>query len=198
MSRTKHKPHDPAKALEVKLERLDREAEIKRLKDQGVIVSLDRERKIISARRSNVFRLLLERRSITESQYDAAYRLSLDWAAWKGLDGKPDGGNAGYVDGGGGCREIVTDRMIKAGREVVRAMADVPPIENRLIRAFMVSTVEEDRPMAWRGLVMRETGEAVRDRQTQLVVGALEFLRQAYEGPIIAEKRLRINAKAVG
>ncbi len=188
MSRTKRKPHDPAATAKAHLERIEREAEIARLQSQGVIVALDNRRHIISARRSNVFRLLLERRSITESQYDAAYRLSLDWAAWKGLDGKPDGGNAGYVDGGGGCREIVTDRMIKAGRDVVRAMADVPPIENRLIRAFMVSTVEEDRPMAWRGLVMRETGELVRDRQTQLVVGALEFLRQAYEGPSVARK----------
>lgn len=189
MTRNKNKPHDPAKALTAKLERLDREREIKRLRDLGAIVSLDRERKIISARRSNVFRLLLERRSITESQYDAAYRLSLDWAAWKGLDGKPDGGNAGYVDGGGGCREIVTDRMIAAGRAVSRALCGIPPIERKLLEAFMVVTVEQDAVRLWRVVVQKIANDDSKRRQLQLMVGALELLRQAYECP--APQRMR-------
>lgn len=183
MSRTKRKPHDPAAAAKAHNERLEREAEITRLQSQGVVVNLDNRRHIISARRSNVFRLLLERRSITESQYDAAYRLSLDWAAWKGLDGKPDGGNAGYVDGGGGCREIVTDRMIAGGRAVRRALADVPPIERKLLEAFMVITVEEDAVRLWRVVVKQIASDDSKRRQLQLMVGALEFLRQAYEGP---------------
>lgn len=183
MGKSSRKPHDPAAHARAAMERLEAEAEVKRLERQGVIVTLDARRQIVSARRSNVFQLLLSRNTITPNQYDAAYRLGEDWAQWKGLDGKGEGGDAGYVDGGSGCAELVTDRMINAGKRVASILSDTPPIEAKLIRAFMVATVEEDRPMVWRGIVLRETGETVRDRQTQLVVAALELLRQAYEGP---------------
>jgi hypothetical protein len=51
-----------------------------------------------------------------------------------------------------------------------------------IVEAFMIATVEEDRPMAWRGIVAR-LGIRVREQQTRAVVAALEALRVAYEEP---------------
>lgn len=184
MAKQKRKtPFDPAAQARQALERLDRESEIKRLEGQGVVVNLDAGRRIISAYRSNVFNLLLERRAISTNQHNAVYRLSQDWAKWKGLDGKPDCGNAGFVDGGGGCREIVTDRMIAGGKEVRAILDQIPPIERRLLEAFMVSTVEDDCVTVWRVTVEKVTGETGKNLQTKAVVAAVELLRQAYEGP---------------
>jgi hypothetical protein len=175
----RNRPHDPAKAQR---ERIERDAEIARLKAQGAEVSLDRGGKLVSARRSNVFTLLLKRGSITPNQHDAAYRLSLDWAAWKGLDGKPESFGE-VVDGGSGSVELVTDRMIRAGRTVRASLRELHDRDSALLEAFMVATVEEDRAMAWRGVVERVLGPMGRDRQVSVVVDALEALRAVYEGP---------------
>lgn len=175
-------PYDPAAATRAALERKDREAEIARLIAGGATVTTDRAGQIISARRSNVFTLLLARGTITPNQYDAAYRLAQDWATWKGLDGRGDGGTE-FVDGGSGCAELVTDRMIQAGRRVANVSRDLAPHHMKLLTAFMVATVEEDRPMDWRGIVDRICGETARDDRSGKVVGALEALRQIYEQP---------------
>lgn len=180
MARRK-KPHDPAAATEVVLAKAEREAEIARLRAMGATITQDRGGRVVSARLSNVFNLLLARKTITEGHYDAAYRLSLEWAAWKGLDGRPEL-LAEVVDGGIGCPEIITDRMIAGGRRVKEALSELDPMDRAIITAFMVATVEEDRPMAWRG-VMERLGVTVRDRQTEAVVGALESLRAWYEQP---------------
>lgn len=134
--------------------------------------------------RSNVFRLLYERKTITKGHKDAAEILSEAWAAWKGLDGKADTFGQ-YVDGGRGCAEMVTDRMIRGGREVASALRDLDVLSDRILREFMKATVEEDRPMAWRGILER-CGVRVRDRQTEAVVYALEALRRYYQGERVA------------
>jgi hypothetical protein len=131
--------------------------------------------------RSNVFRLLLERGTITPSQHEAAYQLIDDWAAWKGLDGGASVfGQA--VDGGRGCSELVTDRMIKAGKRVYHALGSMRPSSAVILRAFMVATVEEDRAMAWRG-IMQRVGITSRDLQTRYFVAAVEELRSHYQEP---------------
>jgi hypothetical protein len=178
----KHKkPTDPAAAMEAKLQRLEREAERKRLVSNGATVTVDRAGHLISAYRSNVFRLLLERGTITPNHHDAAYTLGLSWAAWKGLDGKAEAFGE-QIDGSSGCAELVTDRMIRAGRDVERAMCAVPLKARAILTAFMVATVEEDRPMAWRG-VMERLGYVSRNGQTEAVVAALEALRIHYQEP---------------
>ena len=177
----RRKPHDPAQATEAALRRREAEAEKARLVAQGATVSVDRAGKIISAWRSNVFNLLLTRGTITPNHHDAAHRLSLDWAAWKGLDGKPEAFGE-VVDGGGGCAELVTDRMIRAGRDVSFALSSVDALSRVILEAFMVATVEEDRPMAWRGIVER-IGIRARERQTEAVVASLEALRVVYQEP---------------
>jgi hypothetical protein len=177
----RRKVYDPAAATVASLERRDREAEKRRLEAMGAKVQTDRGGRILSAYRSNVFNLLLTRGSITPNHHDAAHRLSLDWAAWKGLDGKPETFGE-VVDGGCGAAELVTDRMIRAGRDVNRALVAMEPLSRVILERFMVATVEEDRPMAWRG-VMERIGIKARERQTLLVVAALEELRAFYQEP---------------
>lgn len=178
----RRKPHDPAEAVRLAAERREREGETARLRAAGATVTTDATGRVISAYRSNVFNLLLARKTITQNQHDAAHRLSVDWATWKGLDGKGDTFGE-QVDGGSGCAELITDRMIRGGKDVACALGALIAYDRRLLEAFMVATVEEDRPMAWRGIVQRVTGENIRDRQTAMVVCALDSLRAVYEGP---------------
>jgi hypothetical protein len=174
------KPYDPNSDARAQ-ERAEHKREALRIKAQGGEVRLDASGRIISAWRSNVFRLLLERGTITPNQYDAAYTLAKDWAAWKGLDGKPEAFGQ-FVDGGSGSAELITDRMLNGGRRVRRALEAIDPLSRVILEAFMVATVEEDRAMAWRGIMerLKITG---RERQTQAVVEALEALRTVYHEP---------------
>lgn len=166
--RNKARIHDPA--------------EYHRLKLMGADVNIDKyDGKIVSARRTNVFTVLLTAGAITPNHHDAAYRLAEDWAEWKGLAGAGD--RTSKVDGGLGCAELVTDRMISAGKAVARTLAMVGPMDRELLQAFMVATVEQDRPMVWRGIVERVTGITARDRQSTVIWMALENLRACYEQP---------------
>lgn len=175
------KPSDPQEIARKRAERQATEQEISRLRDQGARVTLDPSRRIMSAYRSNVFNLLLERRTITPNHHDAALRLVISWAAWKALDGSPD--RVGKVDGGSGDqRALVTDRMLRGGREVASAFEAVPAPLGKLLDAFMVATVEEDRPMAWRGIVERVLGITDRNKQATKVAEMCEALRVHYEG----------------
>jgi len=180
----KKKPHDPAAATRAAFERREREAEIARLIAQGATVTTDRAGHVISAYRSNCFNLLLSRGTITTNQYYAAHRLALDWAAWKGIDGKPDGVKERVDEEIGNSRALVTDRMLHAGRRVAEAMRQLGVAERRVIEGLLIATVEEDRPMEWRGIVERQVGETRKPKQVDLVVGALEHLREHYETPL--------------
>lgn len=182
MSRKK-KPSKPgAKPSVYSPERAEHEAEIVRLQRSGAIVNRDpRTKRMVSAYRSNVFQVLLQSQTINQGHYNAAQQLIEAWAQWKGLDGSP--GRSEAVDGGQACHEIITDRMIVAGKRVARILEQVGPMDRDLLSAFMVATVEEDRPMAWRGIVERVTAITQRDRQSTVVVVALENLRRVLEAP---------------
>jgi hypothetical protein len=189
----RRKPADPGAAARLAQDRKDREAEIARLIAMGATVTLDPGRRLVSARLSNAYNLMLQRKAITASQYDAAYNLAELWAVWKGLDGKPEG-NAEFVDNGRSApdkRCLVTNRMIVAGKAVNTILDKLYPDNRRLTVAFMVATVEEDRSMAWRGIMEREgvqpgsitiDGER-KDRQTVAFVRALEALRRLFQEP---------------
>lgn len=177
----KRKQETPAQIAAKLTARKGRDEEAQRMATQGATVTRDRSGAILSAYRSNVFNLLLSRGTITQNHHDAATQLANAWATWKGLDGGPD--QAGEkVDGSSGARELVTDRMIRAGRDVAWTLSQSGSDHRRLLEAFMVATVEEDRPMAWRGICER-LGISARDRQTQFVVAALEALRALYQDP---------------
>jgi hypothetical protein len=175
-------PHDPAKAAQIALDRKAQEDERARLEAQGAKLTLDKGGGSSAPTAPTCSPCLLQRGTITPNQHDAAHTLCLAWAQWKGLDGRPELFGE-VVDGGTGAAELITDRMIRGGREVEYTLAQIEAQERRLLEAFVVATVEEDRPMQWRGIVERVAGVTVRDRQTELVVGALESLRAVYQEP---------------
>ena len=193
----RRKPHDPAAATKAALERRAQEAEIARLTLMGATITTDHVGRLVSARLSNVYNLFLQRGTINANQYDAAYRLAETWAVWKGLDGKPEG-RGEFVDGGAGCPEIVTDRMIFSGKvingdgkRIVGVLEQLDAPSRKVTEAFMVATVEEDRAMSWRGIMERlgvQPGQITikgkrEDRQVVAFVAALEALRAVYQDP---------------
>lgn len=178
----RNKPTDPMDARQRAEERAKRLAEKERLVAMGATFTLDAAGRVISAHRSNVFNVLLKANHITPNHHDAAHTLAKAWAAWKGLDGKPEVFGE-FVDGGSGAAELVTDRMIRAGKEVKATLAQIADPDAKLLTAFMVATVEEDRPMVWRGIVERVSGDTDKDTQLARVVFALESLRAVYQEP---------------
>jgi hypothetical protein len=178
---SRRRPYDPAAAEAARQARLEGKAEVARLKRQGAEVNLDAGGKILSALRRNAFSALLRAGALTQNQHDAALRLMTDWAIWKGLDGRPDA--LMRVDGGGGRAELVTDRMLAAGRRVEAALGDVGRADRRLLAALIGEAVEADRPRPWRTLVAEVAGETREKEQRATVVSALENLRLWYEAP---------------
>lgn len=178
----KRKPHDPAKLAHQEAEKREREAEIQRLIAQGATVKTDAAKRVISAYRTNVFNLLLTRKTITADHYIAASNFCDTWATWKGLDGGSDQSGE-KVDGSSGSKELVTDRMLKAGREITLTVDELSKPHARLLCAFAIATVEEDRPMEWRGVVQRILGQMSREGEVRVVVAMLDQLRGVYEQP---------------
>lgn len=146
-----------------------------------VQVERTNRKNVTRAWRSNVFRLLLERKSITLDHFTAAEKLCSDWAEWKGLTGARDSMGE-QVDGGRGSAELVTDGMIRAGRRIEQAEASMGRAQWRILREFVFATVEEDRAMAWRGILER-LGYKSKDGQVKAARGALEELRRHYYEP---------------
>lgn len=182
---TRKRPFDPGKAALAAVERKARDAEAERLQAQGATVRRDRAGNIISAYRSNVFNLLLSRGTITQGHHDAAQDLAELWAVWKGLDGKADG-QGEFVDNGRAepdKRCLVTDRQLRAGRDVARVLRQLGAVNRLLLERLIGDSVERDRPRVWRVQVEEAIGVGVRDRQTRAVVGALEELRMVFQEP---------------
>lgn len=179
--------HDPAAAMRHRLERQERDHEIARLTAMGAEITTDCARRVISARRSNAFTLLLVANAITTTHHDAATRFAEQWAAWKGCDGRETLG--AKVDCGTTpphTRSLVTDRMIAAGRYVNDTLDSLLEPDSRLLTALMVATVEEDRPMSWRGIVERIYGPPPKvkhakrgDTQINAMVDMLDALAHA-------------------
>lgn len=180
MSR-RRKPYDPAARERALAERRLSEENAALAERGGASVKRDRGGRVTSIYRSNVFTRLREAKTINAGQYDAAQRLCELWAQWKGLEGRL--GRADVVDGGTGCAELITDRMIAGRAKVNAVLGAVGPLDRALLEAFMTATVEEDRPMEWRGIVERVASITGRDAQSTAVVMALENLRLAFEQP---------------
>lgn len=180
---SRRKPYDPAE----KARRLEEE---QRLIALGATLVKDLGGRVISARRSNVFNVLLLRKVITLQHYLDAEKLANDWATWKGLDGRRDSMGV-FVDGGSGAPDLVTHRMMIAGGRVRDALESLTEGQRAVLEAFMVATVEEDRAMAWKGILERLGVKSGRvtvnglrvDRQSYAVVTTCEALSEHYKTP---------------
>lgn len=174
----KHKPADPAEITRRRAERAANEVEIGRLRRAGATVTLDRARRIVSAYRASPFVKLRDSATINATQALAAEKLCDDWAIWRGLDGRAERLDVRIESNG--SSEIVTDRMLRAGERVARALAHVGPLDRELLTALVGPMIERDRPPPWRAVVACTTGVTQSVRQSQMVVSALANLARAY------------------
>ena len=174
----RRKPADPQEVTRRRAERLATEAEVTRLRAVGAVVKLDRARRIVSAYRASPFVKLRDSNTITVAQAAAAEWLCEQWAIWKGMDGRPSTEPMPH-EPRAGCAEIVTDRMLKAGRRVKAALARVGPMDRALLSALVAASVEEDAPLPWRDIVRRVCGITQTVRQSQAIACALENLKRA-------------------
>jgi len=180
MGKQHRKPSDPQEIARRRAERAANEAEIRRMRGQGAVVNLDRARRIVSAYRASPFVKLRDSDTITAGQASAAERLCMDWAAWRGLDGRPEPSEVRASTSDGTVAQVVTDRMIAAGDRVARVLKKVGPMDRDLLAALVASVVEDDRPLPWRDIVRRVTGVSQGVRQSQMVVAATENLARVY------------------
>ena len=185
MTRKPKRPHNPATAEHARQQRLEREAEARRMEAQGATVTKDkRTGEILGAHRPSYYKILLRYGAINQSHYDAAERLALDWAIMKGLDGRGEIDITSPIGGSQGASKCpITDRMLEAHRRVNRALEDVGRADRMLLSRLTRETVEEDRPDHWRKAVEELTQETREKEQREKVVCALENLRWFYEGP---------------
>ena len=172
MPQKRRKPTDPQEIARQRAERAATDTEIGRLRKQGAVVKLDRSRRIVSAYRASPFVKLRDTDTITQAQAAAAERLCKDWAQWKGLDGRPE--RSEIVADMTTTAEIITDRMLQAGRRVRWVLERVGPLDRDLLAALVGAAVEEDRPIPWRDIVRRVCGVTQSVRQSQMVVAGLE------------------------
>lgn len=182
MGQRKHKPSDPQAIMRqraAQTRKAETEAEIARLRAQGAVVTLDRARRIVGAYRKSPFVKLREAKTITNAQAAAAERLCQEWAEWRGLDGRP--APSFEVRGETSTQaELITARMLKAGKLVRDVLGRVGPLDRELLKALAEAAVETDRPIPWREIVQRVTGVTQTVRQSQMIVSALENLSRAY------------------
>jgi hypothetical protein len=180
MSSRRRKPIDPQELQRRRAERAASEAEITRLRSIGATVKLDPARRIVSAYRASPFVKLRDSHSITPAQADAAERLCTLWAVWRGLDGNPASGQLLRREHASVSAELVTARMLQAGREVRDVLACVGPMDRALLAELARVHVETDAPPPWRDVVRRVCGVTQSVRQSQAIACALENLARAF------------------
>lgn len=173
----------PEAALAAARDRRAREAEIARLTClPDVKVTLDAGRRIVSARRLDVFDQLLAQRALTEVQAEAARRLETDLAAAAGVDRASGGLERVDACAVGAPGQGVTQSMVDAAARVRAALAACGPVNARLLTALLEPQFGGNGAgrEAWRATVARVTGEAGRDAAGALVRSACENLRAVY------------------
>jgi hypothetical protein len=157
-------------------------AEVLQLPTAGDVAARSNDRgRVVTAKRSDPFDLLLAGGGLSFEQHRAARRLMRDWCIAAGVRDAPRP-DVGPVDGDGlvGPQEV-TQAMIDAGRRRDIALAAAGPVSGRVLKALMTGLVDECRIIAWRGVVQRETGETDKNVQGAMVRQACENLRLHYD-----------------
>jgi len=154
--------------------------------NEGTEVKRDHRGKAKAVWRSNPFKLLLESGTLTHEAANAAHDLMTIYARSKGLAGGPGDlriGIAGDPDGWG-----AEDRKQYNIRLYASIIDGLTIKSAKLAKAFAYAIVEEDRPMAWRGIVEREIQVTNAHRQSERMVVMCEELNER-----IPDCRKRLN-----
>lgn len=177
MSRRRRNQTPEERAEEARI-RAQRKAEIAKLERHGdVRVVTGPGYEIIAAQRLDVFAMLHQRRSLTDTQLAAVRRLETDLHVAAGAEGDTEVKE--FVQGSG-CRERITQRMIDASAEVRRVMLKLHLWEAKLMAAFLSPTNPRSALTRWRQTVEQVTGATNPHKQSERVVVAVETLTAAY------------------
>ncbi|MBC6981413.1 hypothetical protein [Caulobacter sp. 17J80-11] len=176
------RPSPEAAIAAAKLRRA-REAEFARLSAQpDVRVVADAGRRIVSARRLDVFDQLFAQRALTEAQVGAARRLEADLACAAGVDRAQAGFEKVDACAPGAPGQGVTQVMVDASARAGAALDACGPVNARLLRALLEPQFDgAGAREPWRATVARVTGDPGRDAAGALVRLACENLRAVYE-----------------
>ncbi len=206
MARPKRKPHDPARAERDELQRQAerqraRRAEDARMRDEGidpriarwgdegitrerqaeleakdVELTLDHRRRVVRAKRLDLFAQLHARGGLNDEQLEAVRDLQQLMAMRAGLAGRNE--DADYADMQvDRCRDAcpLTQAMIDAGKKVDLTLMLVGPPSSRILQKLIepgVRAAEFD----WHEAVERLTGEARIETHGALVRSAAQAL----------------------
>lgn len=182
MARPKKKIHDPAESMRLRLEQVAARSERDRLKAQGVDAVVVTEaddagikRWVAKGQRKDVFKLLLDRRALDQSGFDAIrrYEEALDTSMGHNTpERRPDHIRA-TVEGAPG--QNISTAMILASH---RARW----IKDRLSATDMklLDTLRMNAPAHWHSVVQMVTGEVNDDAHAPRVRAMAENVRDAH------------------
>ena len=163
------RPADPQDIAARKHER----ARLELVPDTRVTVSPDHS--IISAKRQDVFDLLLTRKSLSQDAHNAVRRLERDLAISEGVtDSDPP---AVRLQGSGTHNRL--DRRIDASNRADAALASIDPIQSRLLQSLLRPQFQGVIP-DWRSIVTLYAGTRTQSTQTRVLVTACDALADAY------------------
>lgn len=142
----------------------------------GIEVKRDESGKPRSAWKSNPFEVLRVKGVIDHDLANTGHDLMDIYAKSKGLDGGPALKVYDQVDGNLSDGWGIEDRKRLFANLYADILSELTPVSAQLAHAFAVAIVEEDRPMAWQGIVQRVTGHTNPQRQSSRMVQLCEEL----------------------
>lgn len=182
---SRRKPSKPRDVLTPE-ERAAIKAEVTRLKAAGAEVALDREGKIVRARRIDVFQLLLERDAIPQDSFDAVRAYETDLATAQGFNTPERRPDHIRSTSPGAPGQNITQAMIDASRMVVWVETMLTTRDAALLKALLH---ENDANCGrWRGTVERVTGES-RDDAHAVAIRAMAANLKDVRGRFPGEQR---------
>lgn len=157
----------------------ERKAKVLEMRARGLVVACDAQWRIITARRLDVFSLMLEKRAITAAHMDAVRRLEGDMGLAEGVG--ITGDNAGVrstTEGAPG--QNVSQRMVDASERLEKVYAQLGPVNKVLLMALVGPQFRGAILTRWRDVVEAITGETNDRAQLGAIRLALTNLAYIY------------------
>ncbi len=142
-------------------------------------------RHVERAQRLDVFALFLSRNAIPQADYDAVRRLEVDMHIGAGVANTQEPGQPSS----GGCRELVSQRMIDATRRVNAVLDEMPNGHGKVVAEMLSPNTQGGVLTRWRGVVQRITGKRDKDGQADVIRWAAASVAAAYQALDYGERR---------
>ena len=165
----------PASTVAIQAIRDARRSERQRLESQPDVRVTELPTGEILGARQDVFTILLTRKSLCQTDYNAVRRLEADFAQARGVD-KPEPSRDRVS---GGQRTCDLDRRIDAADRAAAALCEIDGTHAILLQSLLLPHFA-GQIAAWRNIVQAITGARTPITQTRIVVTACAALSQAY------------------